>query len=165
MNRWGHRNAARSQNARTSDSDTSPSSRAVYPWQLRFHLAVLGTAALGVVASSAAFAQSPASYRAQLNRHCRTFTPKFKRIERDIEKAAKARDPKAVAYALGQGLALNLAQDAYIEGVPVPGAMRTQMVPILRLLRTLDRDARLALRDATKGDGRGLWPRSRRSTG
>jgi hypothetical protein len=123
---------------------------------MRFHLAVLGTAALGVVASSAAFAQSPASYRAQLNRHCRAFTPKFKRIERDIEKAAKARDLKAVAYALGQGLALNLAQDAYSEGVPVPGAMRTQMVPILRLLRTLDRDARLALRDATKGDGRGF---------
>jgi hypothetical protein len=103
MNRWGHRNAARSQNARTSDSDTSPSSRAVYPWQLRFHLAVLGTAALGVVASSAAFAQSPASYRAQLNRHCRTFTPKFKRIERNIEKAAKAKDLKAVAQALGRG--------------------------------------------------------------
>jgi hypothetical protein len=77
-------------------------------------------------------------------------------LPRDIEKAAKARDLKAVAYALGQGLALNLAQDAYIEGVPVPGAMRTQMVPILRLVRTLDRDARLALRDATKGDGRGF---------
>jgi hypothetical protein len=34
--------------------------------------------------------------------------------------------------------------------------MRTQMVPILRLLRTLDRHARLALRNATKGDGRGF---------
>jgi hypothetical protein len=85
-----------------------------------------------------------------------TFTPKFKRIERNIEKAAKARDLKAVAYALGQGLALNLAQDAYIERVPAPAAMRTQMAPILRLLRTLDRDARLALRNATKGDGRGF---------
>jgi hypothetical protein len=123
---------------------------------MRFHLAVLGTAALGVVASSAAFAQSPASYRAQLNGHCRTFTPKFKRVERDIEKAAKARDLKAVAYALGRGLALNLAQDAYIERVPVTGAMRMQMVPILRLLRTLDRHARLALHNATKGDGRGF---------
>jgi hypothetical protein len=30
------------------------------------------------------------------------------------------------------------------------------MVPILRLLRTLDRHARLALRNATKGDGRGF---------
>jgi hypothetical protein len=70
---------------------------------MRFHLAVLGTASLGVVASSAAFAQSPASYRAQLNRHCRTFTPKFKRIERDIEKAAKDKDLKAVAQALGRG--------------------------------------------------------------
>jgi hypothetical protein len=123
---------------------------------MRFHLAVLGTADLGVVASSAAFAQSPASYRAQLNRHCRTFTPKFKRIERNIEKAAKAKDLKAVAQALGRALALNLAQDAYIERVPAPAAMRTQMAPILRLLRTLDRHARLALRNATKGDGRGF---------
>lgn len=123
---------------------------------MRFHLAVLVTAALGVVAPSAALAQSPASYRVQLNGHCRTFTPKFKRIERDIEKAAKARDLKAVAYALGRGLALNLAQDAYIERVPVPVAMRAQMVPTLRLVRTLDRHARLALRNATKGDGRGF---------
>jgi hypothetical protein len=65
---------------------------------MRVSFAVLVTAALGVVASSAAFAQSPSSYRAQLNRHCRTFTPKFKRIERDIERAAKARDLKAVAH-------------------------------------------------------------------
>jgi hypothetical protein len=89
-------------------------------------------------------------------RHCRTFTPKFKRIERDIERAAKARDLKAVAHALGRGLALNLAQDAYIERVRVPGALRTQMVPIRRLLRTLDGHARLALHHATKRDGRGF---------
>jgi hypothetical protein len=62
----------------------------------------------------------------------------------------------AVAYALGRGLAFNLAEDADIERVPVPVAMRAQMVPILRLLRTLDRRARLALRSATKGDGRGF---------
>ena len=123
---------------------------------MRFQLAVLVTAALGAVASSAALAQSPAGYRAQLNSHCRTFTPKFKQIERDLERAAKAKDLKAVAQALGRGLALNLAQDAYIERVPVPGAMRTQMAPILRLLRTLDRHARLALHNATKADGRGF---------
>jgi hypothetical protein len=123
---------------------------------MRFRLAVLVAAALGVVASSSALAQSPAGYRAQLNRHCSTFTPKFKRVERDIEKAAKAKDLKGVAHALGQGLALNLAQDAYIEGVAVPVAMRTRMVPILRLLRRLDRHARLALRNAIKGDGRGF---------
>lgn len=123
---------------------------------MRFRLAVLVSAALGVVAPSPALAESPAGYRAQLNRHCRTFTPKFKRIEKDLAKAAKARDLKAVAYALGQGLALNLAQDAYIERVPVPVGMRTQMVPIQRLLRTLDRHARLALHNATKRDGRGF---------
>jgi hypothetical protein len=102
------------------------------------------------------YTQSPAAYRAQLNRHCRTFTPKFKRLEADLKKAVSTKDPKLLAYALGQGLALNLKQDAYIERVPVPVAMRTQMVPTLRLLRTVDRHARLALLNGNNGDGRGF---------
>jgi hypothetical protein len=54
---------------------------------MKLYLAVIATAALGVVAPSMAAAQSPAAYRAQLNRHCRTFTPKFKRLEAGIKKA------------------------------------------------------------------------------
>jgi hypothetical protein len=119
---------------------------------MKLYLAVIATAALGVVAPSAALAQSPSAYRAQLNRHCRTFTPKFKRIEANLKKAVSTKDPKLLAAALGLGLALNLKQDAYIEKVPVPAAMRTQMVPTLRLLRTVDRHARLALLDANKRD-------------
>jgi hypothetical protein len=123
---------------------------------MKLYLAVIASAALGVVAPSAAVAQSPSAYRAQLNRHCRTFTPKFKRVEADLKKAVSTKDPKLFASALGQGLALNLKQDAYIEEVPVPAAMRTQMVPTLRLLRTLDRHARLALLDGNKRDRRGF---------
>jgi hypothetical protein len=123
---------------------------------MKLFLAVIATAALGVVAPSAAVAQSPAAYRAQLNRHCRTFTPKFKRIEANLKKAVSTKDPKLLAAALGLGLALNLKQDAYIEKVPVPAAMRTQMVPTLRLLRTVDRHARLALLDADKKDLQGF---------
>jgi hypothetical protein len=123
---------------------------------MKLYLAVIASAALGVVAPSAAAAQSPSAYRAQLNRHCRTFTPKFKRVEADIKKAVSTKDPKLLAYALGQGLALNLKQDAYIEKVRVPVAMRTQMVPTLRLLRTVDRHARLALRNGNNGNGRGF---------
>ena len=119
---------------------------------MKLFLAVIATAALGVVAPSAALAQSPSAYRAQLNRHCRTFTPKFKRIEANLKKAVRTKDPKLLAAALGLGLALNLKQDGYIEKVPVPAAMRTQMVPTLRLLRTVDRHARLALTEANKKD-------------
>ncbi len=123
---------------------------------MKFYLAVIATAALGVVAPSAAAAQSPAAYRTQLNRHCRTFTPKFKRIEADLKKAVSTKDPKLLAYALGQGLALNLKQDAYIERVPVPVAMRTQMAPTFGLLRRVDKHARFALRDGNQGNGQGF---------
>jgi len=119
---------------------------------MKLFLAVIAIAALGVVAPSAAPAQSPSAYRAQLNRHCRTFTPKFKRIEANLKKAVSTKDPKLLAAALGLGLALNLKQDAYIEKVPVPAAMRSQMVPTLRLLKTVDRHARLALLYANKKD-------------
>jgi hypothetical protein len=123
---------------------------------VKLYLAVIAIAALGVLAPSAAAAQSPAAYRAELNRHCRTFTPKFKRIEADLKKAVSTKDPKLLAYALGQGLALNLKQDAYIERVQVPAAMRTEMVPTLRLLRTVDRHARRALLNGNNGNGRGF---------
>ena len=123
---------------------------------MKLYLAVIAAAALGVVAPPVATAQSPSAYRAQLNRHCRTFTPKFKRIEADLKKAVSTKDPKLLANALGQGLALNLKQNAYIERAPVPVAMRTQMVPTLRVLRTVDRHARLALRNGNNGNGRGF---------
>jgi len=115
---------------------------------MKLSLAVIAVVALGVVAPTAALAQSPSAYRAQLNRRCRTFTPKFKQVEANLKKAVSTKDPRLLASALGQGLALNLKQDAYIERLPVPAAMRAQMVPILRLLRTVDRHARLALLDA-----------------
>jgi hypothetical protein len=111
-------------------------------------LAVIAFVALGVVAPTTALAQSPSAYRAQLNGHCRTFTPRFKQVEANLKRAVRTRDPKLLASALGQGLALNLKQDAYIERVPVPAALHAQMTPILRLLRTVDRHARLALLDA-----------------
>lgn len=123
---------------------------------MKLSLAVIATATLAVVATSAAVAQSPSAYRAQLNRHCRTFTPKFKQVEADLKKAVSTKDPKLLANALGQALTLNLKQDADIEKVPVPAALRTQMVPTLRLLRTVDRHARLALLDGNKRDRQGF---------
>jgi hypothetical protein len=74
----------------------------VFPVRHEFRLAVIVSVALAVVAPSAVSAQSPSAYRAQLNRHCRTFTPRFKRIEADLKKAVGTKDPKLLAYALGQ---------------------------------------------------------------
>ena len=79
------------------------------------------TVALGVVAPSAASAQTPAGYRAQLNGLCRGYTPKFRADRKAMQKATKAKDWKAFGYGLGHYLALALAQDRQIE---TPGPFR-----------------------------------------
>ena len=122
---------------------------------MKLYAAVIVTLALGVIAPSAS-AQTPAGYRAQLNGLCRSYTPKFRADRKAMQKATKAKDWKAFGYALGHFLALALAQDRQIESTPVPPALRTQMTPILRLLRTADGHARLALRKGAMGDGPGM---------
>lgn len=123
---------------------------------MKLYVAAIVTVALGVVAPSAASAQTPAGYRAQLNGLCRGYTPKFKADQRAMQNATKAKDWKAFGYALGHYLALALAQDRQIENTPVPSAMRTQMTPIQRLLKMADGHARLALRKGAMGDARGM---------
>ena len=123
---------------------------------MKLYVAAILVAALAVVAPSAASAQTPASYRTQLNRLCRGYTPKFRADQKAMQTAAKANDWKAFGFALGHYLGLALAQDEQIERTPVPAAMRTQMTPILRVLRTADGYARLALRKAALGDNRGM---------
>ena len=95
-------------------------------------------------------------YRTQLNRLCRGYTPKFRADQKAMQTAAKTNDWKAFGFALGHYLGLALAQDKQIERTSVPAAMRTQMTPILRVLRTADGYARLALRKAALGDNRGM---------
>jgi hypothetical protein len=123
---------------------------------MKLYATVIVTVALGVVAPSAASAQTPAGYRAQLNGLCRGYTPKFRADQKAMHKATQTQDWKAFGYALGHYLGLALAQDRQIESTPVPSAMRTQMTPILGLLRTADGHARLALRKGAMGDGRGM---------
>ncbi len=123
---------------------------------MKLYATVIVTVALGVVAPSAASAQTPSGYRAQLNGLCRSYTPKFRTDRKAMQTASKAKDWKAFGYALGHYLALALAQDRRIESTPVPSAMRAQMTPILRLLRTADGHARLALRKGAMGDGPGM---------
>jgi hypothetical protein len=123
---------------------------------MKLYVAVIVTVALGVVAPSAASAQTPVAYRAQLNHLCRGYTPKLRADQKAMQTAAKVKDWKAYGFALGHYLALALAQDRQIESTPVPSAMRKQMTPILRLLRKADGHARLALRKAAMGDSRGM---------
>ena len=126
------------------------------PAQMNRYLAVVVAIALGVVAPSAAAAQSPTSYRAQLNRVCRSYTPKLKRDSQKMRQAANAKDAEAFGAALGHAIRLILTQDAYIEKAPVPVSMRAQMKPILQLFRTADGHLRSAVRLGIKHDVRGM---------
>jgi len=126
------------------------------PVAMKLYVAAILVAALAIVAPSAASAQTPASYRAQLNGLCRGYTPKFRADQKAMQTALATKDWKAFGFALGHYLGLALVQDKQIERTPVPAAMRTQMTPILRVLRTADGYARLALRKAATGDSRGM---------
>jgi hypothetical protein len=126
------------------------------PMRMNRYLAVIVALALGAVAPSAAAAQSPSGYRAQLNRVCRSYTPKLKRDSAKMRKAANARDAEAFGAALGHAIRLILTQDAYIENAPVPTAMRAEMKPILQLFRTADGHLRRAVRLGISHDVRGM---------
>jgi hypothetical protein len=85
------------------------------------------------VAPSPAFAQSPASNRRATEPPLPHLRAQVQANRKEHRERAKARDLKALAYALAHGFALNLAQDTYIEKPPVPVAIRTQMVPTLEV--------------------------------
>jgi hypothetical protein len=112
--------------------------------------------ALAVGTAAAAPALTPAGYRAQLNRVCRSYTPKLKKLETAMAAAQKANNPRAFGVYLGLSLALVLEQDGRIERTPVPTAMRVEMAPILRQLKLADSHARLAVTDAVHGDSKGM---------
>lgn len=114
-------------------------------------------AALLAGATPAASASTPAAYRAHLNSLCRSYTPRIHALEADAEKAGKAKDGLTFGSDLGELLVLALAQDARIEATPVPAALRTQMAPILRSLRTIDAHARLAIVKAGRRDSQGMF--------
>ena len=107
-------------------------------------------AALTVLAS--ATAATPAAYRAQVNGICAPYTPKVKQLKAQLTAAQKAQDGRAYGVALGQMIALQLAEDARIERVPVPPALATQMGRILTRLKAIDAHLRLTLSAAIAGN-------------
>jgi hypothetical protein len=118
--------------------------------------ALLLVAVLALAAQAAAAAPTPASYRAQLNRLCRSYTPKLKRDEKDMREALKVHDAADFGLALAHMMRLTLAQDAAIVRTPVPVAMRAQMKPILGLFRAADVHVRRAAKFGTSGNVQGV---------
>jgi hypothetical protein len=122
---------------------------------MRGLIAVLVLAAV-VLASQAAAAATPASYRAQLNRLCRSYTPKMKADQQTMQAALKANHAKVFGAALADLMRLTLEQDVKIERTPVPPALRAQMTPILRLFRKVDVHVRRAAAYGSRGNTRGV---------
>ena len=122
---------------------------------MRRALAVLVLVGL-VSAAQTAAATTPAGYRAQLNRICRSYTPKLKADQQTMQAALKANHTKVFGAALADLMRRTLEQDAKIRRTPVPPPLRAQMRPILELCRTSDIHIRLAADYGSKGNVRGV---------
>src|SRR3954465_1835587 len=109
-----------------------------------------------VSAVQTAAAATPAAYRAQLNRICRSYTPKLKADQQTMQAALKANHTKVFGAALADLMRRTLEQDAKIRRTPVPTALRARMRPILELFRTSDIHIRLAADHGSKGNVRGV---------
>ncbi len=109
-------------------------------------------ATLGATAADANFA----AYRVHVNGICRSYTPKFKRLEADMAKAKRAGNLHRYAYDFGTILGLTLAQGVRVEKTPVPADGRGKMAGPLRLLHASDAQLRRTLAAATAGDQNGF---------
>jgi hypothetical protein len=117
---------------------------------------LLIAAVVALLCATAASAATPAQYRAHVNAICRTYTPKFKRLEAAMTAAQKANQPKAYGVALGELLVYALAQDRQVEAVAVPASLQARMKPILARFRLADTHIRAALADARAGNSQML---------
>jgi hypothetical protein len=90
----------------------------------------LGTAGPGS-AGGATFAQ----YRQQVNKLCRSYTPRLKRLDADGARAVRAGNANRAAADFRRLLQLTLAETVDIQKVSVPADGRAQMRRPLRLLR------------------------------
>lgn len=89
----------------------------------------LGTAGPGTAAGTS-FEQ----YRQHVNRICRSYTPRLKRLDSDIARAVRAGNANRAAGDFRQLLRLTLAETLDIQEVSVPANGRARMRRPLRLL-------------------------------
>src|ERR1700757_3564963 len=119
-------------------------------------LVLVSAAPLVVAAAATASASNFTAYRAQVNGICRSYTPKFKKLEADMAPAKRTGDVHRYAYVFGKILGMGLAQGVRVERTPVPTDGRTRMAPTLRLLHAVDVQLRRVLLAATSGDQYGF---------
>jgi hypothetical protein len=116
-------------------------------------------AALTVVTSAsvavASVAQSPASYRAQLNAMCRSATVEVHKLKAEMTRAQQAHDSTTVALDLGKLIGVGLREDAIIEQTPVPASLKANMTPAIRILEAADVVVHKALAEFTSGNPTG----------
>ena len=103
-------------------------------------IALLASVA-ALLAGTGATAATPAQYRVTLNGICRGYTLKLKRLENTMKQTT---DTKTYDAALQRFFVVWLAEDAQLETIPVPSAMRVRMMPILTLLKKIDVHLRAA---------------------
>jgi hypothetical protein len=103
-------------------------------------------------AALAAAAPTPTAYRAELNAICRANTVKLHQLVGRMAASRKAGDERAFAFALGEYFGLGLREDATIERAPVPMALRSQMAPVVSVLRQADGHVRAVLAAIANGD-------------
>jgi hypothetical protein len=89
----------------------------------------LGTAGPGT-AGGTSFAQ----YRQHVNRICRSYTPRLKRLDADVARAVRAGNANRAAADFRRLLQLTLAETVDIQKVSVPADARARMRRPLRLL-------------------------------
>jgi hypothetical protein len=111
-----------------------------------------------VLASGASLASaSPTTeYQAHLNAFCRSFMPRFKQLNSEMEAALTANDLTTYYRALARSVALSLQVDGGIRRAPVPSAMRVRMTPALKLLKQAQALRRSAVASAAWGDKVGV---------
>jgi hypothetical protein len=123
--------------------------------RVRICLGVFSVALVAAAGAEAADANF-AAYRTHVNGICRSYTPKFKSLERDMAKAQRTGNSHRYAYDFGTILGLTLAQGTRVEKTPVPADGRARMAGPLRLLRASDAQLRRTIAAASAGDASGF---------
>jgi hypothetical protein len=89
---------------------------------------------LGTAGPGTAGATSFAQYRQHVNKICRSYTPRLKRLDADVARAVRAGNANRAAADFRRLLQLTLAETVDIRKVSVPAGARARMRRPLRLL-------------------------------
>src|SRR5438132_13633891 len=81
----------------------------------------LGLISVALVAAAGAAAADVnfAAYKAHVNGICRSYTPKFKRLEADLAQAQRAGNSQSYAYGFRTILGLTLTQNVRVKTTPI----------------------------------------------